>query len=203
MRGSRARFANVSRVTERPSRAKTWGGRLCGFDHAFFRERFAITRLRKEEIRGLSLGYRQLGTGTASDRRFERKFSSDVPGGGFLLHVPAKPTTYLRSIFEPTVRWSWIHRQAALRHQLFQIPKAQATPAVQSYADHTMLGSNWRFRKRGGRLGFMPSPFQIRRCNTSDKRIGDFGLSVAPRSYRQETRSSSHLTLEKVLKSIT
>jgi hypothetical protein len=201
MRGSRARFANVSRVTERPSRAKTWGGRLSRFDHAVFRERFAASRSRVSERKKSAVCP---WLSTARNRYSQRpairtKVSPTCQVADFCSTFPRSRRCTSGLLLSPPPDGRVIRRQAAFRQQLFQIPKAQAKPAVQSYADHTMLGSSWLFRNRGDRPGFVPSPYQIRRCDASDKRISDFGLSVTPRSYSQETRSSSHLTLEKVL----
>src|ERR1700733_3466598 len=69
-------FANGSRVTAQPIRAKTWGGRLSGFDNASSENasRLCHHAPRKERNPRSVFGYRQLGTGTASGRRFERKF---------------------------------------------------------------------------------------------------------------------------------
>src|ERR1700739_3801552 len=36
-----------------------------------------------------------------------------------------------------------------------------------------MTGSNWRFRNRGGRQDLMLSTYQISRCNTSLRHIGN------------------------------
>jgi hypothetical protein len=166
-------FSNVSQLTPRPIPRQDMGREIIKIRSRRLQRTlrgFAITRLRKEEIRGLSLAIDSSEQVQPATGDSNQSFTH-VPGGGFLLHVPAKPTMYLGSTFEPTARWSCDPPTSRVPPAALPDPegpgKTCSTIVCRSHNARFKLAFPERRRPTGLRAIALPNP-QMRRFRQED-----------------------------------